>query len=117
MSSTGLKSILSNYKAEQAIMTAPISYTINEVYGAPPLSCFPGHGLLPAKMPAMQLSNNSCDIESQLFGIGSANVVNPKPKISLSAKPIASLSIIKQSPILLYETNSLTPEQRFRYLW
>ena len=48
-------------------------------------SSYPTAGI---NMPAMKngfvnniLSNNACDIESSLFGIGSSNLVNKKPNV------------------------------------
>ncbi len=42
----------------------------------------PSIGYMPSYMPADVLSNNSIDIESRLFGIGSCNLVKPLPDIT-----------------------------------
>jgi len=116
MTSTRIKNCKGNYQAEQYSIKEQARYNVNDVYGAPPLTCYPGNGLLPAKTPALQLCNNYCDIESQLFGIGSTNLVTPKPHIYLNAKPIVSLSIIKQIPLIVPERLTILPDQRHLYL-
>jgi hypothetical protein len=51
----------------------------NSQYGAAYLTHLPGNGLMPAQIPWNKLSHNAADTESFLFGIGSTNLVAPKP--------------------------------------
>lgn len=115
MASTRPRNYPGNYQAEQISINEQAMYNINDARGAPPLNCYAGNGLLPSKMPSMNLSNNACDIESQLFGIGATNLVNPKPEILLNAKPIPSLSIAKRMPLIVPE--KMLPQEGRRYAY
>ena len=42
---------------------------------------YPVFGVNYQNVPAIQLSNNSVDIESELYGIGSTNLIKPKDKV------------------------------------
>lgn len=73
---------------------------------------FPSDGLLPSKHANIELSNNSCDIESFLFGIGSTNLENPLPEIKPEIKTLKSLAIIDKIPMFLPQDLKIEPKQR-----
>jgi hypothetical protein len=53
------------------------------------------------KAYGLNLSANSADIESQLFGIGSTNLVNPQAPIAPDVYQHKSLNIADKIPILV----------------
>jgi hypothetical protein len=112
MTSTRDRNNPENYKLEQWSIQKQmdiITYTKQRV---PDQTMFPGDGLLTGRMGANGLSHNSCDIESLLFGIGSANLVNPLPQIRPQIKTLPSLSIIDRTPFMLPEPLVIAPNQR-----
>ena len=64
-------------------------------------------------MASEQLSNNSCDIESQLFGIGSTNLVTPLQPVVPEIKPLQSLAIMNKTPVIIPGDLVVQGEQRY----
>jgi hypothetical protein len=54
---------------------------------------FAGNGLLPGRVAATNLAFNSVEIESQLYGIGATNLVEPMATRAIDPKPMKSLNI------------------------
>ena len=75
-----------------------------------------GDGLLGGRMVPMNFSNNSCDIEAQLFGIGSTNLVTPKPEVILDKREVKSLDVIDKLPIFIPDNLVLEKGRRPMYL-
>ncbi len=67
-----------------------------------------GHGFNPAYpefyrqgyMPADNFSFNPTDIESALFGIGSTNLVEPKPEVVPRFKPLPTVSFFQTTEVI-----------------
>ena len=76
MTSTRNKNSLGDYTLENnENMYALQNFTFDgRIYST---NLLPGNGLLPCSMPLSILSNNQADIETNLFGIGSTNLVFP----------------------------------------
>lgn len=70
-------------------------------YGMPVTPYLPGDGLLPTRMAPTELSDNSRDIESFLFGINSNNLVNPQPETKPQLKTLQSLSVITKTQLIM----------------
>jgi hypothetical protein len=114
MASTRNKNSLGDYNFEQ---TARLKQTEYATYahgsqGMAVQTNFAGDGLIHGRIASSQLSQNSCDIESFLFGIGSVNLVNPKPDPVPQLKHLPSLSIIDKTPLLLPKHLVIEPNQR-----
>jgi hypothetical protein len=75
-----------------------------------------GDGLLVGRMAPTNFSFNSCEIESQLFGIGSTNLVAPKAEVMLDKKEVKSLDVIDKLPVFIPERLVLEKGQRPMYL-
>ena len=113
MSSTTHKNSTGNYEAEQKRFQRQNDYDLYQGRSVNNLTCLPGNGLLNAKYHSSLLSHNAIDIESQLFGIGSSNLVNKKTIILPKLKEIKSLSIYqKRNVIQLPELLNILPNQR-----
>ena len=87
MASTTNKNTPGNYSAEQRINTNIGQYlTYKHSSGAKAYTNHhPGLGVLPAKTARSSLCTNFCDVESQLFGIGSTNVLNVEIHINFTS--------------------------------
>jgi hypothetical protein len=114
MSSTRSRNTPGDYKAENNINNNNVDYLINKgySYGQPMTTYFPGNGLLPGRVASENLSYNNIDIETQLFGIGSTNMVTPKLEQNAEIKSIQSLSIINKIPIIIPEPLVVQKNQR-----
>jgi hypothetical protein len=105
MASTRSKNNEADYNLEQKSNTGLCNYLTSQQnnYGNPVTTHFAGDGLLQGRIAPRQLSSNACDIESQLFGIGTSNMVIKKPNVSPDIHTIQSLNIINRLPVLLPE--------------
>lgn len=114
MAGTRNRNTPGDYKLEQNNNTGIITYNTykNSAYGAPQQSNFAGDGLLMGRITADQLSNNYCDIESQLFGIGSTNLVMPKGETIPDIRKHQSLSIIDRLPLVVPQPLVVEGNQR-----
>ena len=77
------------------------SYETASFFGLPENPCFVGAGLVGMKAPAQNLSANSADIESLLFGVGSTNLVSPLPEIVPNLYALPSLNLVDK-PVPVY---------------
>jgi hypothetical protein len=112
MASTRNKNTPGDYSLEQRQNTNICAYS-EYIYSSEPLQTyFPGNGLLVGRVAPTNLSDNACDIETQLFGIGSSNLVNPKPVVRPEIKSMRSLNIIERVPVLIPEPLVVENNQR-----
>jgi hypothetical protein len=113
MASTRNKNTPGNYSAEQWSLGEQINYNTYQSYGVPQSTYFAGDGLLHGRVASEQLSNNSCDIESNLFGIGSTNLVNPMTPVVPELKPLGSLAVMDKIPLIIPGDLVVQGEQRY----
>ena len=91
-----------NYKLEQRALD---NISNNISYNNAPN----GHAYNPAlpvsymagRMPADNFSHNPIDIESVLFGIGSTNLVTPKPAVFPQLKQIDNVSFFERQQLII----------------
>ena len=116
MSSTRNKNTPGNYDLEHFSYKKQSEYKtyLNSQYGKPQQTQFPGNGLLHGRVAPNELSQNSCDIESFLYGIGTTNLVNPQPKPTARIYDLDSLNIMKKLPVILPEALIIDGHQRPR---
>ena len=112
MSSTRNKNMPGDYTLEQSANRLGCKYSTYESAGKPVETHYAGDGLLTGRIPASNLAFNACDIESQLFGIGSTNLVNPKKDVRPDIKPVQSLNMIDKLPIFIPEPLVVEKNQR-----
>jgi hypothetical protein len=114
MASTRSKNTPGNYAAERWSNNQDLLYRSYEHSGngRPIESMFSGDGLLMGRMVPTELSTNSVDIESFLYGVGSTNLVNPKGETYASLKPLKSLSVINRIPLIMPNNLAIEPFQR-----
>ena len=112
MASTRTKNTPGNYDLEQSTFEKNVDYCTAIWRGAPPQTHFPGDGLLAGNVSRTQLSNNYCDIESMLRGIGSTNLVSPQSPIEPEIKYLQSLHISNKLPLYIPAPLMIQPNQR-----
>ena len=115
MSSTTNKNTPGNYKLEQNVNNN-INNHMTFINSAPAeafTNHFAGDGLLMGKNAREHLCSNYCDIESQLRGIGSTNLINPKKEVLPELKYVQSLSISDRLPMITPEPFKLDKDQRY----
>ena len=115
MASTRSRNTPGNYTLEQRTNTYQndyMSFEQSSFYGTVPQSYFPGQGLVGMKTAGLNLASNSADIESQLFGIGSTNLVSPNAPIAPDVYSLQSLNVAYKSPVIIPESYVPVPNQR-----
>jgi len=118
MTSTSNKNMPGNYALEQRMNTLIDGYRtyLHSAAGEAYTNHLPGNGLLPASNSRVHLCGNYCDVESQLRGIGSTNLVNPQTYVVPQHREMESLSIMQKLPVLLPEPLVVEKNQRHGYL-
>ena len=91
MASTRNNNMPAEYCNQQQENNLASNYTLykNSSSGqsySPAMSTF---GVYSSRMPASNFSNNYIDIETQLFGIGSTNLVKPKTEVNPDFKRLS----------------------------
>jgi hypothetical protein len=110
MSSTRNKNNTGNFNLENNQYNSYFNNMINDVQ-IYKNNYLPGEGLLVGAYPFNIMADNQVDIETSLFGIGSTNLIDPKPNtIELSnLKKLDSLNICVKQPLVMpvpFVTNS-----------
>jgi hypothetical protein len=119
MASTRSRNTPGNYASEQKINNHHSDYFSFEksaFYGTVPNTYFPGQGLIGMKTTGINLASNSADIESQLFGIGSTNLAEPRGYIAPDVYQLKSLNVAYKAPVIVPVKFEPTPNQRAMYL-
>jgi hypothetical protein len=92
-----------NYKLEQWTFQRNLDMAtyVHSAYGRPYTSMHAGRGLVGGKIADTELSHNPKDIESDLFGIGSTNLVAAKAPVDPQLKTLPTLSIHDPVPMFM----------------
>jgi hypothetical protein len=116
MTSTRNKNCPGDYKLEQNINNNIDAYKTMRSSTFAYENYLAGDGLLVGKNPREILCNNYCDVESELFGIGTTNLVKPKDPVIPDLNPIKSLNIIERIPVIIPKPLVVEKGQRPYYL-
>jgi hypothetical protein len=101
MASTRSKNTPGDYQLETRLNLEHSAYLAYEPYGHADTTYFPGDGLIGAKISNVQLSKNYCDIESELRGIGTTNLVNPQAPVTAQINTLKSMTFMKRVPLII----------------
>lgn len=114
MASTRNINTYGNYCLEQRTYNKSSNYTLYKYsqYGDAYDTRNPGNGLLPGQIPCNNLSENSTDIESFLFGINSTNLVNPQAPLVPKLKCLETANIYKSQPVYMPEPCIVSKTER-----
>lgn len=99
MASTRNKNTNSNYCLEQRMNTSQYDY--KNLYGQAYTNHLPTIGFNPSHLPRDVLAHNPIDIESQLFGINSTNLVTPQQPIKPELITLPEQSFFKRADIIM----------------
>lgn len=112
MSSTRNNNSQAEYKLQTSMNHYIDNYPLYKHSTVPTIPRFAGNGLLPCKMGRNELSFESCDVESYLFGINSTNLVNPRAEHIPQFKQLQSLNIYKRGELVMPEPNIFSYNER-----
>ena len=96
MASTRDRNTPGNYRMEQNMNMSTIGWNTAQHETT---TYHPGDGVGVAKTARTALAANACDIESQLFGIGTANLENPQPIVVPQLKQLKSLAMFDKPKV------------------
>ena len=115
MASTRNKNMRAEYSLEQSNNTGIRDFNINQ-YGRGVNEANPTHMMNHGSMARDALSGNAIDTESQLFGIGSTNLVNPQQHIRPDVKTLGEVDFCDRKKMIdhdpIYVMNNKRPMRR-----
>lgn len=103
MASSRNKNTRGNYECEIKELDRFRIHTLYTGSVSNDTTCYPGDGLLGCRNPNLVLLNNYADIETELFGIGSTNLINPKNVENHTFHPFKVLDIQQRNKVILPE--------------
>ena len=117
MASTNMKNATSNYCLEKQINDNSERYNFYTYKKVPTTSKFPNLGINMGNMASGYyynvLSNNTCDIESKLYGIGSSNLVTGPKNVYPDLNKLENINFFKNKiPHFLPEPLIIEKNQR-----
>jgi hypothetical protein len=112
MSSTRNRNNMADYQQESKSYQHAIDHMTLPISREAATNHFAGNGLLMGRMANHSLSKNACDIESQLFGIGSTNLVAPKATVENKPKSLQSLNVMERTPLIIPAPLKVASNQR-----
>jgi hypothetical protein len=102
MASTRNRNTRGDYFLEQKSYESQINYKSSILFGENKTTHLPGDSLLTGRIANTLLSHNAHDVESQLFGIGSTNLIYAKPDTVPYSKHLDSLTMMdSRVPLIL----------------
>ena len=112
MSSTQLKNQPGEYKLEQFQNINTCNNRLNEYRTKTKTTYLPEFGFNPSHIPGHILSSNSTDIESQLFGVGSTNLVTPQKPVQPRINSLNTTSYFERPDLIIPEQFVMDKTQR-----
>ena len=100
MAATRDKNSFENHQLEELYIKKQNDYILYENSVRAYKTYLPGDGLLIGRIAPKELSRNSCDIESFLYGIGTGNLVEPQKPPDGELYHISSLNIFPKQPTI-----------------
>ena len=101
MSSTRLKNQPGEYKLEQQRNKYTCLNRLSEYRTISNKTYLPELGFNASHLPNHLLAKNAVDIESNLFGVGSNNLVNPTTPVKPSLNSLQSVSFFEKPELVL----------------
>lgn len=115
MASTSNKNTPGDYAMEQAMNQSVVDYETYQGHIMTETTYLPGRGLTPARFPMQVATPDVWDIESELRGIGSTNLVTPKTTTLLPPQKsdMKTLNVIEGRSIILPRPIQIPNDARF----
>ncbi len=114
MSSTSNRNTPGNYSLEQNINNGQLNYETFVNYGIPIKTLTPGNGLVHGRVWCQELAYNGIDIESDLRGIGTTNLVESYVVPKLQLKPSQSLDVANRIPLIIPKPLAVNTTDRYQ---
>jgi len=111
MAGTRNKQFIGNFKADQLQVTRQEEWLMNPTAFKSDRPSFPV-GLNAPRMPASILANNSVDIETALFGIGTNNYVIAQKPVVPQPIHLPQVSFYESAPVYIPQLPHLLQNQR-----
>ena len=111
MASTRNNNTTSDYKLQQHQFDRMRDYAITPADHTIINGAYPKFGINVQKMPNSQLANNSVDIESALYGIGSTNLVRPKEPVMPRLKDLNEVTFINRLELFVPRFEDLNSQR------
>jgi len=111
MASTRNNNTRSDYKLQQHQFERMRNYSITPENDTIIGVMYPKFGINIQQAPAQQLSKNSIDLESQLFGIGSSNLVEEKHNVNIHANKIKDVNFIDRMELFVPKFEDITDQR------
>lgn len=111
MASTRNKNMRTEYSLEQNNNTGIRDFNINQ-YGRGVNEANPTHMMNHGSMARDALSGNAVDTESQLFGIGSTNLVQPQMPIRPDVKTLGNVDFCERKELINHDSIYIMNNQR-----
>ena len=114
MASSRNKNTFGNYNAEQLDYKRAFQHStyVHGPNGIPVKTFLPGNGLIGGRCPLTELSYNSRDIESFLYGINSTNLVNPQENVQIQLKKLPTLDLYESQTVIMPQPLVVESNQR-----
>jgi hypothetical protein len=113
MASTRKVNNYDDYLLEQKVNQTTNNYMTYKSYGTNQQTYNPGFGLLPGRLAPTHIASNYCDIESNLRGIGSTNLVKPLAPLRPDIYHLSTLNIAdNKPPLIMPDDLNILPNQR-----
>ena len=114
MASTRNKNTPEDYCLQHRSYVNAGQYTTygNSQYGKAVESAFPCFGVNMGHMPSTVLARNPIDIESNLFGINSTNLVNPAKPTIAEINNLPNVAFFPRKPVYLPKPLFIQNDQR-----
>lgn len=112
MTSTRSKNTSGNYELEKLKYHKSSIYLMYENKEFPPITYYPGNGLLTGRVRSDQLCNNFIDVETELHGIGSCNLENPRERIYPQPKTLGTVHLSYKPPLIIPEPLTVYKNER-----
>jgi hypothetical protein len=103
MTSTRNKNMPGEYKLEQRQFCLANEYELykNSQYGNAYRNALPCLGFNPSHMPRQTFAYNAIDIESEMFGINSTNLVKPQAPVVAQPKSVPTIKFFNTLPLIM----------------
>lgn len=111
MASTRNLNMRDDYTAQQKRLELKREYDINP-YGRPTQELLPTQMMNYGSMSRDALSTNAVDIETELFGIGSTNLVVEKSPVRPGLTRHGDIDFSKKNPLIMDEKHTQLTGQR-----
>jgi len=111
MAGTRSKQTMGDFWADQRQVSRQEEWRLNPTACMNDRPAFPV-GLNAPRMPASLLANNSVDIETTLFGIGSNNYLTPQKPVLPRRIHLPQVSFYESAPVYLPKLPPLLQNQR-----